>query len=394
MLVVLGAVGLARFAFGMILPTMAADLGLGYKAQGILGASYFLGYLAIVALMPWAAPRLGSKRLCVIGLAVVSAGLIAMAMGTAGIYLYASYFVVGLGSGSAFIGAMSLPSFWFHPSHRGRAAGIATAGAGVGILLSGFVVPSIPAAFDMATWQLTWLSFGIATGLFALLALVVLEDRPAELGLTAYGRPDVAAPTTAGASPPVRRVWPFLLHLGVIYTIFAATGLTYATFIVTTMVDGFSLSKATAGLLWAGVGGLSIFSGALFGSVSDRFGYRAGMFSALAVQAVAYGLVATETGMPGLYVSIVLFGLSAWSMPSIVAAAAGDFLGPEKVAFGFAILTIMFAAGQVAGPASAGMLADWTGSFDLSYGIAAGLNVVAVLLCLALRLPSRAAPST
>jgi MFS family permease len=186
----------------------------------------------------------------------------------------------------------------------------------------------------------------------------------------------------------------FLIHLGVIYTIFAATGLTYATFIVTTMVDSFSLPTAKAGLLWAGVGGLSIFSGALFGSVSDRFGHRAGMSCALAVQAVAYGLVATNTGLSGLYVSIVLFGLSAWSMPSIVAAAAGDFLGPKKVASGFAILTTMFAAGQVAGPASAGVLADWAGSFGLSYGIAAALNVAAVLLCLALRLPSRAASNS
>jgi MFS family permease len=390
MLVVLGAVGLARFAFGMILPTMAADLNLGYQAQGILGASYFLGYLAIVAVMPWAAPRLGSKRLCVSGLAVVTAGLIAMAMGTTGIYLYASYFVVGLGSGSAFIGAMSLPSFWFRPSHRARGAGVVTAGAGIGILSSGFLVPAIPSAFDMAAWQLTWALFAAATALFCVVASFVLKDRPAEIGCTPYGRGDEAAATPRAARSQDQRVWPFLTHLGIIYAIFAATGLTYTTFIVTTMVDGFSLETSTAGLLWAGVGGLSIFSGTLFGSVADRWGYRAGMFSALAVQAVAYALIAGGTGLTGLYVSIALFGLSAWSMPSIVAAAAGDYLGPEKVASGFAILTIMFAAGQVAGPAGAGVLADWTGSFEASYGIAAGLNIIAVTLCLTLRAPARA----
>ena len=50
----------------------------------------------------------------------------------------------------------------------------------------------------------------------------------------------------------------------------------------------------------------------------------------------------------------------------------------------------MFAVGQVAGSAIAGVLADWTGSFDVSYGIAAGLNIVAVPLCLTLRLLIRA----
>jgi MFS family permease len=390
MLVVLGAVGLARFAFGMILPSIAADLSLGYQAQGILGASYFLGYLGIVALMPWAAPKLGSKRLCVGGLAVVSAGLAAMSLGGDSVLLSASYFLVGLGSGGAFIGAMSLPAFWFHPSHRARAAGVATAGAGVGILASGFLVPVVPAAFDMASWQLTWLAFAGATVVFALIAQALLRDRPAELGLTPFGRAEPSSNTAKTNARQDQRIWPFLLHLGVIYAIFAATGLTYTTFIVTTMVDNFALTTSTAGLLWAGVGGLSIFSGALFGSVSDRWGHRVGMFSALAVQAVAYALIAIGTGLPGLYCSIALFGLSAWSLPSIVAAAAGDYLGPEKVAAGFAILTIMFAAGQVAGPASAGVLADWRGSFDMSYGIAAGLNAVAVLLCFLLRLPARA----
>lgn len=75
MLVVLGAVGFARFAFGMILPAMAADLRLDYHQQGILGASYFLGYLAVVALLPWLAPKLGCRRLCVGGLGMVAASL-------------------------------------------------------------------------------------------------------------------------------------------------------------------------------------------------------------------------------------------------------------------------------------------------------------------------------
>ncbi len=387
MLVVLGAVGLVRFAFGILLPAMADDLGLDYRQQGFLSASYFTGYLAVVAVMPWLAPRLGSRRLCAGGLALVAAGLLAMSLGRGYLFLSFSYFVTGLGSGAAFIGAMSLAAFWFHPSHRARGSGVATAGAGVGILFSGLLVPRISAGFAMAPWQLTWLIFAVLALLFALLAAVVLRNRPAEMGLTAYGRAAGDHDRRSAAGRAARRMWPILLHLGVIYSLFAATGLTYTTFIVTTMIDGLSMMAATAGLLWAGVGGLSIISGGLFGNISDRLGHRAGMLSALLVQAVAYGLVAAGTGMIGLYVSVVLFGLSAWSLPTIVAAAAGDFLGPEKAAAGFAILTLMFAVGQVLGPAGAGILAGWTGGFAASYGVAAGLNLVAVSLCVFLRPP-------
>lgn len=394
MLVVVGALGLARFAFGMVLPAMAADLGLDYREQGLLGTSYFVGYLAIVVVMPWLAPKLGPRRLCSGGLAIVTAGLLGMVLGRDYGLLSGSYFVVGLGSGAAFVGAMALPSFWFHPSHRARGAGVATAGAGVGILISGLMVPQVPAAFSFAPWQVIWLIFALVISVFCLLAAALLRDRPQELGLTPYGRARASPPrtreTTAHANAP--RNWPFLLHLGSIYALFGASALTYTTFIVTTMIDTLAVTPATAGLLWAGVGGLSIFSGGIFGNVSDRFGHRAGMLSALGIQGIAYALVAAGTGMPGLYVSIALFGLSAWSMPTIVAAATGDYLGAEKAAAGFAILTFMFALGQVAGPAGAGLLADVSGGFALSYGVAAGLNGLAALLCVFLRPPAGFTP--
>jgi predicted MFS family arabinose efflux permease len=306
------------------------------------------------------------------------------------LFLSVSYFVTGLGSGAAFIGSMSLPSLWFHPSHRARGAGVVTAGAGIGILYSGLAVPRTGAGFGLMPWQMVWLSFAVLAVLFCLLAAWLLRERPADIGLSPYGRKDDGATPVGPAAARITRHWPVLLHLGVIYSLFAATGLTYTTFIVTTMVDELAVAAAAAGILWALVGGLSIFSGTLFGSVSDRMGHRAGMISALFVQAVAYGLIAAGTGMPGLYASIILFGLSAWSMPSIVAAASGDYLGPERAAAGFAILTLMFAVGQALGPAGAGILAGWTGGFAAGYGIAAGLNLLAVFLCFFLRPPARA----
>ena len=208
------------------------------------------------------------------------------------------------------------------------------------------------------------------------------------MGSTPFGRPSAGGAPAAGTPAKPIRSGTFLLHLGVIYALFAVTMLTYTTFIVTTMVNDLSVPKATAGVLWSVVGGLSIFSGPLFGNVSDRWGHRAGIVSALVAQAIAYGLIAAGTGTIGLYVSILLFGLSAWSLPSIVSAAAGDYFGPERAAGIFALLTLIFAVGQVLGPAGAGFLADWTGGFAAAYGVTTGLNCVAAILCLFLRPPT------
>ena len=381
MLVVLCAVGLARFAFGMVLPAMARDLALDYTAQGLLGASYFVGYLAIVASMPWLAPRLGPRRLCLTGLGLVGLGLLAMSLWFPYPLLLASYGLVGVGSGAAFVGAMTLPSLWFHPSHRARAAGVVTAGAGVGVLGSGLLVPELLNVGVASPWKLSWLLFAAIALCCAMVGYLTLRDRPQEIGLEPFGHVDGLGNASNQSAQRDLKVGPFLLHLGIIYAFFAATLLTYTTFIVTAMVDELSISTADAGLLWAGVGGFSIFSGPLFGAVSDRFGHKTGMASALSSQGIAFALMAFDTGALGLFASIVFFGISAWSMPSIVAAAAGDYLGPEKAASGFAILTLMFAAGQVLGPAGAGVLADLSGGFGLAFGVAAGLNLVGVILC-------------
>ena len=65
-----------------------------------------------------------------------------------------------------------------------------------------------------------------------------------------------------------------MIHLGSIYSLFGATYVVYATFIVTTMVNARGLGEGAAGTFWALVGVLSIFSGPLFGWMSNRLGRK------------------------------------------------------------------------------------------------------------------------
>jgi MFS family permease len=58
----------------------------------------------------------------------------------------------------------------------------------------------------------------------------------------------------------------------------------------------------------------------------------------------------------------VLFGLTAWSIPAIMAAACGDMLGPRLAPAALGFVTLFFGVGQAAGPAVHGLIADATGS--------------------------------
>jgi len=95
----------------------------------------------------------------------------------------------------------------------------------------------------------------------------------------------------------------------------------------------------------------------------------------------------------GYTVSVVLFGLTAWSIPGIVAAACGDYLGPKMAPAALGFATLFFGLGQAAGPSIAGAIADATGSFGPAFLLAAGVALLGGVGSLLLRPPPAAVES-
>lgn len=378
--------GLARFAFGMMLPAMSAKLGLTYSQGGVWGFAGLLGYLLAVPFVPHILRRIGTRSTVGIFLVIMALSMLAMGATKSFTILCLLYGLAGVASGGVILPAMSVMSQWFAPSHRGFASGIVMGGPGFGIILSGYIVPRLTAVAGLEAWQVGWMVFAAISLAAAVLVVTLIRNHPQELNVAPYGRvPAHGTAAEAALSKPAR--FRLLAHLGLIFCIYGATYMLYVTFIVTTMVDAYGMTEAAAGGLWSWFGFLCIFSGMLFGWVSDRIGRRRGMAIAFGVLATAYMLVGFGDKMFGLYASILLFGLSAWSVPVIMAASAGDFFGPSAAASALAILTLLFSVGQAAGPIIAGFLAEQSGSFSSSY-IGAGFSALSALaLSLALRPP-------
>ena len=82
------------------------------------------------------------------------------------------------------------------------------AGAGLGIIVSGFVVPRL------AGWQAGWLLFAVISGITAVVAYAVIRNRPEEIGAEPYGKAMQGAPDAAHAVNPQSRGL-LVAHLGV-----------------------------------------------------------------------------------------------------------------------------------------------------------------------------------
>ena len=389
-LCVVACLGFGRFALGMLLPSMAATLKLSYAQMGFISTGNFIGYLVSVFFSGMVVARIGQRSFIFLSLLVVGLTMALLSKSQAFAGLLALYVLTGMGSGGAYVSTMSLASAWFARKNRGKAAGFMAIGSGAAIIFAGFFIPFVNRANGAEGWRISWFALGAIVVLIAFLCLILLRNKPSDLGLAFPG--DNGHGAVAGARAAAHRKFDIyrshaIYHLGAIYFLFGFTYVIYATFIVTTLVKERGMSEALAGNFWSVVGLLSLFSGPVFGSISDKLGRKAGMVIVFSVQSLAYLLVAS--GLPGifLYLSIFCYGLVAWSIPAIMAAAVGDYAGPENAARALGFITLIFGLGQISGPAIAGILAQHSGGFSSSFYMAAALAGAAILLSAVLKAP-------
>jgi MFS family permease len=380
-LCIFAGLGFGRFALGMLLPSMGESLALTYSQMGLISTANFIGYLLAVLVCGHISAKIGSRMLIFLALLLVGVSMLLVSRADGFITVAFFYTLTGMGSGASNVPMMALVASWFTSRQRGKAAGFIVIGSGFAILLSGKLIPFLNRTGGPEGWRTSWLVLGVIVFVIAVICLLVIRDTPRELGLRPYtGRPDK---TGKPAQPDPGR-YPVsgkdIYHLGAIYFLFGFTYVIYATFIVTALVQERGFTETVAGNFWSWVGFLSLFSGPVFGTLSDRLGRKAGLIMVFTIQMVAYLLVALT--LPGifLYLSIGCYGIVAWSIPSIMAALVGDYVGPQKTARVFGFITFIFALGQIAGPALAGFLAEKHGSFAGSFLLAAALAAVAALL--------------
>lgn len=387
--VLFSCIGLGRFSLGMLLPSMGASLGLTYSEMGFISTGNLVGYLIGVALAGLVATRAGARRTIVSGLFLVGGSMALIAFAATFHEVLSLYIATGVGSALANVPMVGLVAHWFLKSLRGRAAGTILTGNALAIVFAGFFIPRLNIEFGADGWRLGWLTMGAVSLVITLIAGVLIRNSPAEKGLlplgSAHGFSDQAP------DPEVRFKGKShggtLVHLGLIFALFGATQVVYATFIVTVLVTERGFGEAAAGTFWSVVGAFSIFSGQLFGWLSDKLGRRAGMMIVYVLFTVSFSLAAADLSNATLFISIAVFGLSMWSIPTIMYAAVGDYMGPVRAAAAIAFITLFCGAGQVVGPAAAGILADKTGTFHIVFWLCALLTICAVFLSFFLRPP-------
>lgn len=355
---VFACLGLARFAFGMVLPDMQLNLGMNATQAGIVGSANFMGYfLGLFVVGRWYA-HYGPMRL--ISRALWTQGIAMVLMALSSHYLVVALFfvVAGFFGALANIGIMTHIAQSVPSSIKGRATGIVVAGIGFAVILSGIVTPSV-AVFVQNPWRISWAVFA----LFVIFAGIVSFLKITPKAIIASDNSKIHDTLNLQTILKTCAFW----QTGILFFIFGLCAIMFMTFFVAALEESWQVDVGISGIFWAILGVSSLFSGPLFGMASDRFGRHFTLGVLFGLQGLAHLLIALHVPFWGVFLSAAIFGLSTWAVPSIMATLSSELFGSNHTARILALVTLFFGVGQMIGPLMAGILRDLTGNYNLAF---------------------------
>jgi len=383
---VLACLGFGRFALGAILPFMKNGLDLSYGETGLVASAVFLGYLVSVTTVGHFVLRYKPKKVIVTSLFVITIGMVVDANAVGFWTAYIGSFLIGIGSGGAYIPSLGLLGQWFVRERKGMALGIAMAGAGIGIVFSGFAVPAIVGIDPISGWRFSWYILAIGVIIISIANWITIRNHPGELGLKPIGATssqtqDVTDKASIGNSSDLVYKNKMIWLTGLNYFAWGFSYIIFSTFLVDYLMTDVGFDKQLAGTYFSISGVISIISGFLWGSISDRFGRMMTLSVVFGIQFFMLISISFTSSPLLLLVSVIIYSLTLWGVPTIMNASVSDFVHTPFVPVAMGFITLFFSIGQFISPVVTGFLIDISGSYFLALLLSAIASMLGGVGC-------------
>ena len=298
--------------------------------------------------------------------------------------------VVGMGMSTQDVVILSTVARWFE-RRRGMMSGIVKTGTGLGQLAFPIVIAALIAAYG---WRQAYLLMGLAVLVVATLMAHLFRRDPLSAGQSAIGRQAATVSVmideegvTSSAGVRTRQFWFLCL-----------SEFTLSFCIMTTLVhlvphaqDG-GVSVGRAGILVSVIGASSIIARLTMGSASDSMGSRRAFSVCFGVLFLGLLWLQVATSMWMLVIYAVADGFARGGNYAVISPLVAELFGTRAHGALFGLATFVGTVGGALGPVLTGRIFDTTGSYEIAFGLLAGLIAIGFVLTLLIRpLPERQA---
>ena len=351
-------IGLARFAYTPLLPSLQAQTGLNDANAGVLAAINYAGYMTGAITVAWIDDVRWRHRLYSIGLwvALMTTALMAVAP-SFGVWAFSRY-VGGLCGAAGMLMGSGLVLGWLMRNGQRPELGLHFVGIGLGIVVSalGAWVLSIM----WPSWDAQWIAF-------ACIGLIFLWPawswRPPA--------PDVLIPSSVTTSTqhiiPSRWLWTMLASY------FAAGwGFVISATFTVAIVEREPLLAGQGHLAWAMVGLAAMPAVFLWDRVARLVGDKQALLIAFGLQTLSVLMPAASGSMLAAMAGAIGYGATFIGIVSLTLAMVGR-LSPNNPGKSMARFTLGYGAAQMIAPVVAGYMAQSSGSFHGALWVTAGV---------------------
>lgn len=347
--------GLARYAFGLFVPSMRAELGLTPDTIGRIGSLAFIGFALISLIAPAAADRLGARNAAVAAAALAATGLGLVAAASGAVVLGSGVLICGVSTGLMMPSLTAGMHAAVRPALRGRVTAIMNAGTSIGI------VACAPAVLLLGDdWRFAYAGFA---GLAALGLVAARVRIPSAARVDTHASDPLPALSTAQRGALAR-----LVGFGFAAGVAASAFWIFAPDLV---AERGGLGSAATALLWLAVG-IAGMTAAWTSDLADRVGTPA--TNALALTGIAAGsaLLAAFPGNGALALAAAaVFGAAFMCLAGLHLVTAVRLL-PRRPALAGVAPFLAITIGQAAGSPLVGWVIERTG-YTTAFFVFAGL---------------------
>ena len=354
----------------MILPNMQVDLSLNTTQIGLIGSANFLGYLLGLFFTGTFYAKFGPATLIKRSLLTQSFCMLIMAVSDN--YLLSSFVfcIAGFFGAMANISVMTYITQIVPKAIKGKATGIIVMGIGSSIIFSGMIVPLFDKFYDEFSWRISWFSFAV---IIFIISFIIKKGLSFPLHVIT---------TSINSNYSLKKTFSDkrFLQVASIYLLFGVTYVVYMTFFILAAEVKWQVSTEVSGIFWTLLGFASLLSGPIFGAIADKLGNYKTLSLIFFIQVIAHAILSFNAPITLVWFSALLFGISAWGVPTIMAILSSELFGTTHTAKILSFVTIFFAIGQIVGPVGAGYIVDVSGDFAYTFLVSSSLAFIGFLL--------------
>jgi len=361
-------IGLARFAYTPLIPSLIGAHWFSVSDVIYLGAANLMGYLAGALLGRPLARRVSARTILRGMMLLASLAFFACAFPLSVSWFFVWRFLSGLAGGSIMVLVASTVLPHVPLNRRGLAGGAIFLGVGLGVAASGTLVPLLM----QLGLRAAWLGLGVLSLVLALLSWTYWPVTP----------PTGAPVRTAGAAHQAPDTALGLKILFMQYALMAVALVPMMVFLVDYVARGLGWGTHTASIFWIIYGAGAIAGPMIYGALADRIGPALTSHLALWLQAAAMGVMILSQQHIVLMLAVFVVGTFPPGIVPITLGRLHQLLHHDAAAqnAAWSRATTVFALFQaLAGYGYSWLFARSGGDYHLLLLIGAGALLLALL---------------